>query len=57
MQKDNLTVDVENILKSKAPDKYKYVPRFVISYLKRIIHQGLTHSSPTTRSEDSTAWQ
>ncbi len=39
MQKDNLTVDVENILKSKAPDKYKYVPRFVISYLKRIIHQ------------------
>ena len=39
MQNDNVSIDVENILKSKAPGKYKYIPRFVISYLKRIVHQ------------------
>ncbi len=32
-------IDIEDILRSKAPDKYKYIPKFVISYLKRIIHQ------------------
>ncbi len=32
-------IDVDRILQTKAPDKYKYIPRFLISYLKRIIHQ------------------
>lgn len=39
MQKSNISIDVEDILRSKAPNKYKYVPRFLISYLKKIIHQ------------------
>lgn len=32
-------IDIDNILRTKAPDKYKYIPRFVISYLKKIVHQ------------------
>ncbi len=34
-----LTIDVENIIRTKAPKAYKYVPRFVVAWLKRILHQ------------------
>lgn len=33
------TIDIDRILKSKAPGKSKYIPRFVVSYLKKIVHQ------------------
>jgi putative hemolysin len=33
------TIDIEAILRSKAPKYYKYIPKFVISYLKKIVHQ------------------
>ena len=36
---DIIQIDVEKILKAKAGKKARYVPRFVISYLKKIIHQ------------------
>ena len=32
-------IDIDRILLEKAPKQYKYIPRFVISYLKRIVHQ------------------
>ena len=32
-------IDVEKILKQKLGAKYKYVPGFLVSYLKRIVHQ------------------
>jgi len=32
-------IDIDKVLREKAPDKAKYVPGFVISYLKRIVHQ------------------
>lgn len=32
-------LDIDKILREKAPKHYKYIPRFLISYLKRIIHQ------------------
>ncbi|MDR0896164.1 MAG: 1-acyl-sn-glycerol-3-phosphate acyltransferase [Prevotellaceae bacterium] len=32
-------LDIDKILRDKAPRYYKYIPRFVISYLKKIIHQ------------------
>lgn len=32
-------IDIDKVLKEKAPDKAKYIPRFVVSYLKRIVHQ------------------
>lgn len=32
-------IDIEKILRAKAPEKYKYIPKFLVSYLKKIIHQ------------------
>ena len=32
-------IDIDKILKTKAGKKSKYIPRFVTSYLKRIVHQ------------------
>lgn len=32
-------IDIDRILETKAGAKAKYVPRFVVSYLKRIVHQ------------------
>lgn len=33
------TVDVEEVLRGKAGAKARYVPRFAVSWLKRVIHQ------------------
>ncbi len=33
------TIDIDKILESKMGAKKKYVPRFLVSYLKRIVHQ------------------
>lgn len=32
-------IDIDKVLKTKASDKSKYIPKFVTSYLKKIIHQ------------------
>lgn len=32
-------IDIDKVLRDKAPKYYKYIPRFLISYLKRITHQ------------------
>lgn len=32
-------IDVDSVLKAKASKVYKYIPKFVINYLKKIIHQ------------------
>ena len=32
-------IDIDKVLREKAPKQAKYVPRFVVSYLKRIVHQ------------------
>ena len=34
-----ISIDVERILKQKAGKKYKCIPGFLVSYLKRIVHQ------------------
>lgn len=34
-----LLVDVEKVLEEKSPSTYKKTPKFIIRYLKRIIHQ------------------
>lgn len=35
----NIKIDVEAILAAKAGKKARYIPKFVVSYLKKIIHQ------------------
>ncbi|MDR0977331.1 MAG: glycerol acyltransferase [Prevotellaceae bacterium] len=32
-------IDVDKILREKAPKQHKYIPRFLVSYLKKIVHQ------------------
>ena len=32
-------IDIDKVLREKAPKYYKYIPRFLVSYLKRIVHQ------------------
>lgn len=32
-------IDIDKVLQTKLPSKYKYIPRFFVSYLKRIVHQ------------------
>lgn len=34
-----LQIDIDKVLRTKAPDKYRYIPRFVINYLKKIAHE------------------
>ncbi len=38
-EKDYFLIDIDRILQTKAPDKARFIPRFVVSYLKRIVHQ------------------
>ena len=32
-------IDIDKVLREKSPKYYKYIPKFVVSYLKRIVHQ------------------
>ena len=32
-------IDIDKVLREKAPKYYNYIPKFVVSYLKRIVHQ------------------
>jgi len=32
-------IDIDNIIKSKAPRHYKKIPKFITRYLKKIVHQ------------------
>ncbi len=38
-QQNGFRIDVDNILKAKASKQYHIIPRFLINYLKRTLHQ------------------
>lgn len=38
-EKSLFTIDIEKIIHEKAGNKARYIPRFAVSWLKRIIHQ------------------
>lgn len=38
-QKEELLIDIEQVISSKNPALLKWIPRFIIRYLKRITHQ------------------
>lgn len=44
MEQDSALVDIEKILQDKAPKYARYVPGFLVSYLKRIVHQDELNS-------------
>lgn len=39
MNKGKQLVDIDKVLENKSPKLYKWLPKFVISYLKRVLHQ------------------
>ena len=49
--KTDFKIDVEAIIKSKAGTKYKYFPRFVINWLKKILHQDEVNHYLTGRAK------
>ena len=36
---EKMLIDIDAILAAKAGKKARYVPRFLVSYLKKIVHQ------------------
>ena len=44
-------IDIDKVLKEKAGDKARRVPRFVVSYLKRIVHQDEINAFLTSVSD------
>lgn len=36
---ENVTIDIDKIIRSKMGDKARFVPGFLVNYLKRIVHQ------------------
>lgn len=38
-EESTLTIDIDKILRDKAGKKARYIPRFVVSWLKHIVHQ------------------
>ncbi len=51
-EKKEFRVDVEAIVRDKAGAKYKYIPGFVISWLKRILHQDEVNRFLTGRAAE-----
>lgn len=50
-------VDVESIVKDKAGDKYRYIPKFVVSWLKKILHETeVNRFLSSTRDERGVKW-
>ena len=51
------TIDVEQVLKSKLGSKTKYVPRFVVGWLKRLIHEDeVNRFLWESRDKQGTEW-
>ncbi|MBO5024696.1 MAG: glycerol acyltransferase [Bacteroidaceae bacterium] len=50
-EKQEFLIDIDKILKDKAGSKAKYIPGFVISWLKKILHQDEVNSYLTGRAK------
>lgn len=40
-KKEVFSIDIEKVIAGKAGEKARFVPKFIINYLKRIVHQDL----------------
>ena len=50
-EKQEFLIDIDKILKDKAGSKAKYIPGFVISWLKKILHQDEVNNYLTGRAK------
>ena len=46
-------IDIDKVLKDKAGEKAKKIPRFVVSFLKRIVHQDEVNAFLTRTADKS----
>jgi putative hemolysin len=46
------TIDVENIIKDKNPSLYRFLPSFIVRYLKRIVHEDEINSFLNRHGEE-----
>ncbi len=53
MNKIEKFIDLDNILKSRSPKTYKYIPSFIIKKLKKIIHEDGINEFMTNNKEYS----
>ena len=57
MTEQDPRIDIDQILVSKLGDKARHVPRFVVSYLKRIVHQDWVNQFLSEASDlQGTPW-
>ena len=51
------TIDIDRILKDKMGEKAKWIPKFLVSWLKRIVHQDQVNAFLwESRDKQGTAW-
>jgi len=51
------TIDIDRILKDKMGEKAKWIPKFLVSWLKRIVHQDQVNAFLwESRDNQGTAW-
>jgi 1-acyl-sn-glycerol-3-phosphate acyltransferase len=51
------TIDIDNVLRSKMGNKAKYVPRFVVGWLKRLVHEDEVNQFLwENRDKEGTEW-
>ncbi len=57
MQKEDkeLTIDLDKVFKEKSPRLYKFIPRFIIEFIKRLVHQDDLNDVVIT-AEDKTGF-
>lgn len=54
---DDKFIDLDKVIRSKNPALHRFLPKFLISLLKRIVHQdGLNHIIETNKSEMGTGF-
>ena len=39
MNEDDKFIDIEKIIHSKNPKLHKWLPKFILRYIKRIVHE------------------
>ena len=51
------TIDVDQVLKSKMGSKAKFIPRFLVNWLRRIIHEDQINAFLWEhRNQEGTVW-
>src|SRR5690554_1979530 len=53
MNKKEKIIDIEELIRSKSPKLYRFLPGFILRYLKKILHEDDVNSFITEHKNDS----